>query len=33
MLPESVGQSARALARMAAGREPLPPSQPTTKES
>jgi diacylglycerol kinase family enzyme len=33
MLPESVGQSARALARIAAGREPLPPSQPTTKES
>jgi hypothetical protein len=30
MLPESVGQSALALARIAAGREPVPP---TTKES
>jgi diacylglycerol kinase family enzyme len=33
MLPESVGQSARALARIAAGRQPLPPTRPTTKES
>jgi diacylglycerol kinase family enzyme len=33
MLPESVGQSVRALARIAAGREPLPPTRPTTKES
>jgi hypothetical protein len=33
MLPEGVGDSARALARIAAGREPLPPSQPTIEES
>ncbi len=32
MLPEGLGQSARALARIAAGRDPLP-TQPTTKES
>jgi diacylglycerol kinase family enzyme len=31
-LPEGLGQSARALARIAAGREPLP-TEPTTKES
>ena len=33
MLPEGLGQSARALARIAAGRAPLQPTQPTTKES
>jgi diacylglycerol kinase family enzyme len=33
MLPESVRQSIRALARIAAGRGSLPPTQPTTKES
>ena len=32
MLPEGLWQSARALARIAAGRDPLP-TQPTTKES
>jgi diacylglycerol kinase family enzyme len=32
MLPEGVGQSARALARIAAGRDPVP-IEPTTKES
>ena len=32
MLPEGLGQSARALARIAAGRDPAP-SQPTTKET
>lgn len=33
MLPETPAQSARALARIAAGRDPLPPTEPTTKES
>jgi diacylglycerol kinase-like protein len=33
LLPEGLGQSARALARIAAGREPPPPTQPTTKEN
>jgi diacylglycerol kinase family enzyme len=33
MLPEDLAQSIRALARIAAGREPLPAIQPTTKES
>ena len=33
MLPESLGQGARALARIAAGRTPLPPTQPTIEES
>ena len=33
MLPEGLGHSARGLARIAAGREPLPPSQPTIEES
>ena len=43
MLPEGLGQSARALARIAAGRDPVPaavgepvltlPTEPTTKES
>jgi hypothetical protein len=43
MLPESLGQSARALARIAAGRQPVaaaagqpvptPPTEPTTKEN
>jgi diacylglycerol kinase family enzyme len=33
MLPEGLGHSARGLARIAAGREPLPLTQPTTKES
>jgi diacylglycerol kinase family enzyme len=33
MLPETPAQSARALARIAAGRDPLPPTEPSTKES
>ncbi len=33
MLPETPGQSARALARIAAGRDPLLPTKPNTKES
>ena len=33
MLPESLGHGARALARIAAGRTPLPPTQPTIEES
>jgi diacylglycerol kinase family enzyme len=33
MLPEGLGPSARGLARIAAGREPLPSTEPTTKEN
>ena len=33
MLPEGLGHSARALARIAAGRAPLQPTQPTIEES
>jgi hypothetical protein len=33
MLPEGLGPSARGLARIAAGRELLPSTEPTTKEN